>query len=98
MYPTSTGSLTFTPTSNFNGTISNVSVKLISGSTSVLSVSDSGASWNPIEVRVDGGVGFGYQTLVNNTTGGGNYAFGSSALNFNTSGNDNSAFGGNALA
>jgi hypothetical protein len=98
MYPTSTGSLTFTPTSNFNGTISNVSVKLISGSTSVLSVSDSGAIWNPIEVRVDGGVGFGYQTLVNNTTGGGNYAFGSSALNFNTSGNDNSAFGVNALA
>jgi hypothetical protein len=98
MHPTSTGSLTFTPTSNFNGTISNVSVKLISGSTSVLSVSDSGAIWNPIEVRVDGGVGFGYQTLVNNTTGGGNSAFGSSALNFNTSGNNNSAFGGNALA
>ncbi len=98
MEPTSTGSLTFTPTSNFNGTISNVSVKLISGSTMVLSVSDSGAIWNPVEVRVDGGIGFGYQSLVNNTSGGNNFAFGASALKYNTSGNENAAFGGSALA
>jgi hypothetical protein len=98
MEPTSTGSLTFEPTSNFNGTISNVSVKLISGSTMVLSVSDSSAIWNPVEVRVDGGIGFGYQSLVNNTSGGNNFAFGASALKYNTSGNENSAFGVNALA
>lgn len=95
---TTTGALTFTPTTNFNGTISNVSVKPITFENSVLNVQSSGGVTN-LEVRTGGtsNTFIGLSAGIANTTGSNNTATGTSALQNNTSGFFNAAFGVQAL-
>jgi hypothetical protein len=96
------GPLVFTPTSNFNGTISNISVKLVTGSyDAAYAILDSSGTAN-FEIRSSEsslenhylGVGAGGY----NTTGFGNTANGVQALSRNTSGYYNTANGSYALS
>ena len=95
-----TSGLTFTPTTNFDGTISATSVRLITLAKTVLTVQNSDAS-AAIEVRA-GGSGLlnsfvGYQSGQSNTTGNSNTGTGYQALQNNTTGNSNTGTGYQAL-
>ncbi|MEK7594896.1 MAG: carbohydrate binding domain-containing protein, partial [Patescibacteria group bacterium] len=95
-----TANLTFIPTSNFNGTISSVSVKLIALSNSVLSVKNSDNSVG-LEIRA-GGSGLnntfiGLSSGKANTTGNSNTSIGAYALQSTTTGLWNTAIGKDSL-
>jgi fibronectin-binding autotransporter adhesin len=97
---TGTGALAFTPTTSWAGTISGVSVKLVTASNSVLSVQNSGGT---ADLQVRAPLNGTNDTLVglsagqSNTTGSSDVALGSSALQNNVTGNQNTAVGLNAL-
>jgi hypothetical protein len=95
-----TGNLAFTPSSNWNGTVDGVSVKLLTHSNAVLSVENSSGTPS-LEVRAPSGGNndsfVGLTAGQSNTTGGQNTALGSSALESNTSAGGNTAVGSNAL-
>jgi len=95
----STAALTFIPTSNFNGSISSVSVKLITTSTSVLTVKSSSGT-PALEVRTSAAnvnTFIGYRSGQADTTGTNNTALGYYALQANTIGGINTAVGSSAL-
>ena len=95
----STGSLTITPTTDFNGTII-ISIKyLTAGSTPIFTL-DSSEGTARIEMRANKALGntfIGVDSGGFNTTGIYNTATGASALYSNTTGSSNSAQGVNAL-
>ncbi|HSX01852.1 MAG TPA: hypothetical protein VLI05_00900 [Candidatus Saccharimonadia bacterium] len=98
---TTTGNLTFTPTTDFNGTISAVSVKVITPYGATLTVQNStGASALQVRGSANGlqnaYVGQGVGQL--NTTGQENAGFGAGALSAITTGSFNTATGYSALA
>ncbi len=97
---TTTGNLFFTPSTDFNGTISAVSAKLITKSNSILSVNSSDGS-NGLEIRSGGGglsnTFIGSSAGSNNSSGIINTAFGVNSLRNNTIGNYNAATGPQAL-
>ena len=90
-----TGSLVFIPTSNAGGTITLVSLKIVTNSTSALVVKDSTGAIS-MEVRADnytGNLGLGLNSLQSNTIGSYNTATGFRSLQSNTEGTDNTAIG-----
>jgi hypothetical protein len=92
--------LTITPTNDFNGTITAISVKVVNASNSNADFYDAAGS---LFAAVRGktslvNTAFGVSSLRFNTTGIQNTAFGDSALARNTLGLNNNAFGGLALA
>jgi hypothetical protein len=94
--------ITITPSSDFNGSIDNVSVKQVTSlSNSLLTLANSDGSVG-LEMR-SGGSGLyntavGLNALSRNSMSGGNSAFGADALKNLISGSgDNSAFGSDAL-
>ena len=96
---TTTPDVSFVPTSAWNGTISAVSVKLITGSNAGLSIIDATSSF-PIQVRTSGVFGntfVGNSSGENNTTGNQNTGFGEGTLSSDTTGHENTATGRNAL-
>jgi len=98
---TSTTGLTFTPTTNFNGVISNISVKLVTLANTVLAVSNSNASVG-IEVRSGGASAdntyIGLQSgRVSSSSSQQNTGLGSGALASNEDGSFNTALGAYAL-
>jgi hypothetical protein len=97
----STASLQFVPSSGWYGTISGVSVKVLTTSTAVLKVQNS-TGVTALEVRAGSSTG---STILGlnagkSATSTANYttAFGANALQNNTTGNLNTAVGGNSLA
>jgi hypothetical protein len=98
----STGDLIFSPSSDFNGTISSISVKEISASyPASFSILDAqGNSFLDIRgsgSNLLGNIFMGPDSGKYNVTGNGNTALGSNALVYNTSGNYNTAVGLNSL-
>jgi fibronectin-binding autotransporter adhesin len=105
-----TSNLAFTPTNNWNGTISNVSVKLITLATAGLSVDGTtfaddgttnlsiGAFAGVANYNGAGDVGLGPEALWSNTTGNDNTAVGLAALINSTSASSNTAVGAVALS
>jgi hypothetical protein len=95
---TSTGTLSITPTTDFDGTIV-ISIKVISTSSASISLRNSaGTVTNEIRNATSNtntfiGINAGYRT----TTGTGNSAYGLNSLANNTSGSSNVAIGRNAL-
>lgn len=105
----SDGTLEFVPESTFTGTISNISIKEITGPYSgnyKITDSNGKESFSIRSTKVDdNGLGDGYANLfvgslsgVFNTSGYGNVGLGSNTLNSNTSGFWNCGIGFNALA
>jgi hypothetical protein len=98
--PFNLSNLMFTPTTNWNGTISNVSVKIITPSKSTLNLLDS-AGTTSLQLRASGGSAInsfiGLKAGQSNITGFANTAVGASALLSNASGTYNSAFGSDVL-
>ncbi len=94
---TTNGNLIFTPTSDFNGTISNISVKLITGvSTPIYLILDS-TGISTVEARNSIATYlntfYGKNSGAYNVNGFQNTSFGASSLQFNTGGYYNCAFG-----
>jgi hypothetical protein len=91
-----TGNLTFTPSSTFDGVISAVSVKIVTKSSNVLSVKNSDGTTG-LEIRAGGSNKdnsfVGLNAGTSNTTGTSNTALGASALQSNTTGFQNTAIG-----
>jgi len=95
--------LIFTPSVGWDGAISNISVKLVTRSKSVITIKDKNDdvnqnNTNALEVRATYGgnganIGIGNNSLESNLTGLRNTAVGSWSLTANTTGSDNSAFG-----
>jgi fibronectin-binding autotransporter adhesin len=98
---TTTGQLTFNITAGFNGTLSNVSVKLVTTANATLSVLNSSGTAS-LEVRntVSASLNtfIGVQAGQSTTTGTNSTALGVQALQFNTTGFDNTAVGTQALS
>lgn len=97
---TNTNALTFTPETGFNGTLSAVSVKLVTGSSSILTVKPSDGL-NPLEMRVNSGGTvnlFIGESSGRFNSGGLNLGLGAGSLQNNTAGNANVGLGGSALA
>lgn len=104
----SDGALEFVPESTFTGTISNISIKEITGSYSGnYTITDSNGE-ESFSIRTskasNTGQGFGFENLFmgsesgeTNTSGHGNVGVGSKTLHYNTSGFWNLAVGYNAL-
>ncbi len=92
--------LSFTPTSNWNGVISAVSVKLITRSNAVMALADSTGTTS-LEVRATQlaqlSTYIGLSSGASTTTGFRNTGVGVNTLVNNTSGANNSAFGLNSL-
>jgi hypothetical protein len=107
---TSTGNLAFTPTNNWNGTISGVSIKQITQATAALSVngnSFNGAGNINLYIGFSSGLnnttgtlnaGYGFGALQNNTTGSNNTANGIGSLAGNSTGSNNTALGNSAFS
>ncbi len=95
-----TNDLIFTPTSDFDGTIDSVSVKLVTASSAVIRVLNTNGSTG-VEIRSGGSdlhnTFIGLNSGSSNTTGSQNSAVGSGALQNNTTGSQNSAVGSGAL-
>jgi predicted Fe-Mo cluster-binding NifX family protein len=87
-----------TPTSTQTGTITIVSIKPITNSSTSLTVRD-GTNTVQLEVRAAniGNLGLGYQSLQSNTSGQYNTSTGYQSLQSNTSGQYNTAHGNQAL-
>ena len=98
-----TGSVAFTvtPTTDFNGSVDNVTVKVVtlgSARSVVALVDDAGATYGEIRGSVSlGNIGMGAGALRSVTTGTGNTAQGCYALYSNTTGSSNTAQGYCAL-
>ncbi|MFA5152601.1 MAG: hypothetical protein WC554_08595 [Clostridia bacterium] len=96
-----TGDLIFTPTSTFNGTISNISVKSITGIYGAIYAIQDKTGINSFEIRNNlnslGNIFVGKDVGGYNTTGDYNSAMGYQALSANTTGYRNSAMGNLAL-
>jgi hypothetical protein len=96
----STASLSFTPTTTYNGTISAISVYLITAALSSLSVQTSTGT-TALQVRTGGpsnnNTFIGEQSGAINATGSSDTGLGYDALQSNISGNDNTANGDYAL-
>lgn len=99
---TSTGNLTVTPTSTFDGTVV-ISIKTIGVNTSPIdSWLSSDGTTSKVELRAIGATNLGFGTsslrrIITNTTAVNNTAFGYQSLANITSSFNNSAFGTNAL-
>lgn len=97
----SNGDLVFTPATDFNGKISNISVKQITGVYNPTIAMLNSANSNNLEIRSStnnlNNLFFGVDVGQRNTTGTRNVGYGDSALSDNTSGFWNSAVGYNAL-
>lgn len=96
---TTTPAICFVPTSNWGGTLSNVSVKQITASNPGLSVYDSTNSFS-IDIRTSGVFGntfVGSNSGQFDTIGNRNTGVGSGALGNNTTGQENAASGFNTL-
>lgn len=96
-----TAAIVFTPSAAWTGTIDNVSLKLVTESTPVISTSNSTNAAQVLQVYTDstGGVlGIGINSLRSNTTGTLNLGIGSAALRDNLTGIGNIAIGANALS
>ena len=97
---TNTNNLVFTPSSTFNGTISAVSVKLVTLNTHPSLVVKNASGGTNIEVRASNDANsilIGANAGSANVSGTFNTVLGTNALEFNTSGGSNSAFGYEAL-
>jgi hypothetical protein len=107
---TGTGNLSFTPTSSWNGTISTVSVKLVTPATASFSAAGSPVNGNSnlnlyfgtqagiLSLGAGGNVGIGPFATASVTNGVFNTAVGYSALGIATTGSNNTALGGFALS
>ncbi|HUC19996.1 MAG TPA: hypothetical protein VMR98_00685, partial [Candidatus Polarisedimenticolaceae bacterium] len=101
---TSPTALSFTPTTNFNGIISSIDVRLMTPTNSILSVLNSDATV-ALEVRSGGsgdfntfvGLDSGRANVANGSNGVDNTALGTYALQSNTDGNGNTAIGSASL-
>ncbi len=94
-----TSGLQFRPTTNWNGTISNVSVVEVTPSNSALNLLDSGGNIS-LEVRAPSrsqDIFIGSYAGSSNTSGSANTGVGSNSLASNTSGADNTAVGASSL-
>lgn len=100
VHATSTANMTFTPSSTFNGSIDDVSVKKVSGSTAIM-VFNSSDSSIALEIRVNddaqNNLFTGKSAGEFVTTGSNNIGIGSNALQYGTQGNYNVALGNGAL-
>lgn len=101
VYAETTGNLTITPTTDFNGKIV-ISIKSISSTiTPAYAIQNSGSATNSFELRQGSLAGqnifMGYGTGKYTTTGNANVALGYNSMAANTSGYYNTAIGYNAL-
>jgi hypothetical protein len=99
---TTTAALAFTPTSNYGGTITLVSLKKLDQiAQSVITINNTDGTTG-LEIRSGGAstenVFIGVNSGAQNTTGVASTAVGTKALSKNTTGNYNHAFGDNALS
>lgn len=98
----STANLQFIPNNIFDGTISGVSVKVLTKATNVALALANSTGTASLEMRVgangSNNAAVGLNALSSNTTGTGNTAFGTGSLGSNLSGNNNTAVGFNSLA
>jgi hypothetical protein len=97
-----TGSQTFsiTPTTDYNGTIDNITVRAITTSADAVAryLDDTGTTFADVRGKSSlNNLGTGYYSLRYNTSGFSNTSYGSYALSNNTSGSNNTAIGHNAL-
>jgi hypothetical protein len=100
VFTTGTANLAFTPSTTFNGTVSGVSVKQITGNNNPALVIKNVSGATSLEVRASSGTGntfIGTQAGLYNVSGNFNTALGNFALQSNASGNNNVAIGNNAL-
>jgi hypothetical protein len=95
----SSGGLVFTPSSDFDGSIDNVSVKLVTPATNTLAIQDSSGT-TQIEVRpLSGNLAFGKNSLrYLSVASAGNVAIGEGALQNNVTSIRNVAIGVSALS
>jgi hypothetical protein len=101
-FASSTVGMTFTPTTGWNGTISNLSLKQIVGNSvsPALAIQNaSGANAITLQADADGGsIYLGVNSGVYTAGGTDNTAVGNTALNKNSTGNYNVAIGASALS
>ena len=94
---TGTGSLTFTPTGTFVGTISNLSVRAITPYSATWAILDASGTNNALEFRANayslGNTWAGTNAGTRNTAGVDNTAFGAGAAQNNTTGGYGAFFG-----